>query len=356
MADGGPSPRPALSSVLFEVTERCNLGCRYCYNVYKRPGGAPPARGSYTRARAVLERLFAVADVERVTMSGGEPFLAERFMDLVRFCFAEGKRLIITSNGNGGSDDEYRELVELGLTNIVMPFHSIRAEEHDAMTGRDGSQRRSLESLELVRALGGRATPIVVITRLNHASLAETVLFLKRRGFRRMIINRFNYGGRGIREAGRLALTVTELRRAYEVVNELAVRCGLWVSANICTPHCVLDPTDYPRIGFGACDIEMDGRPFTMDTDGDVRFCNHSPVVMGNIFADDLRAMLATDYARTWERAVPEQCADCGRWEACVGGCRAAAEQLGCDQTEVDPIAWSATSRRSLGLLKYRLQ
>lgn len=346
MASDGTGNRPALPSVLFEVTERCNLDCLYCYNVYKRPNAEPPARGSYERARAVLERLFQVADVARVTMSGGEPFLAERFMDLVRFCFDRGKRLIVTSNGNGGTDDQYRELVELGLSNIVMPFHSVRAEEHDRMTGRAGSQRRSLESLERVRELGGQATPIVVITQLNVGSLAETVLFLKRRGFRRLIINRFNYGGQGIRQAGRLALSVRALRRAYSVVDDLAVKCGLWVSANICTPHCVLDPADYPRIGFGACDLEMENRPFTLDTDGRVRFCNHSPVVMGDIFRDDLSAVLATDYARTWQHAVPEHCDGCDRWAECAGGCRAAAEQLGFDQTEVDPIAWSPSGQR----------
>jgi radical SAM protein with 4Fe4S-binding SPASM domain len=63
---------------------------------------------------------------------------------------------------------------------------------------------------------------------------------------------------------------------------------------------------------------------------------------MGNLFRDELRAILATDYAKRWERALPEHCDGCEQWAACVGGCRAASEQLGYSMTEVDPIAWQS--------------
>jgi pyrroloquinoline quinone biosynthesis protein E len=341
MPSRSPDPRPYLPSVLFEVTTRCNLDCLYCYNVFKRPGGSAPEACSFEQTSRTLDRILEVARVRRVTMSGGEPLLADRFVDLVRRCRERGRRVLITSNGNGGDDRTLRELSALGIETWVLPVHSASPAVHDAMTQRPGSHARSLASIDLLRALGDEVTPIVVITRLNVGDVEKTMLFLKDRGCRRIIMNRFNIGGRGIREADRLALTGAEIRAVFERINDLTAKCGLWVSANICTPHCVLDPRDYPRVGFGVCDLNLASRPITLEANGDVRFCNHSPEIMGNIFRDDLREMVSTAYARRWETAVPERCRGCDRWEACAGGCRAAAEQLGRDMTEVDPIAWS---------------
>jgi len=290
--------------------------------------------------RAVLERLFQIAEIGRVTFSGGEPFLAERFADHVRFCRERGKGVLVTSNGNGGSNADLSELVSLGVETFVFPFHAAAPEVHDALTGVSGSHARALASLETARSLGAQAIPIAVLTRLNADFIAETLFALKRRGFRRIIVNRLNAGGRAIAEAGRIGLTVAELRSAFAAVNDIAEKCGLWISSNVCTPHCVLDPRDYPRIGFGACDVDLDNRPITVDTAGDVRFCNHSPVVMGNIFRDDLDAVFSSEYARRWRDTVPVECEGCAEFRACMGGCRAASEQLGFDMRRVDPIAW----------------
>ena len=332
-----------IPAVLFEVCERCNLDCAYCYSVHKRPGGVPAARGSYGAARAVLERLFEIADVGRVTFSGGEPFLADGFEDHVRFCRERGKGVLVTSNGNGGGEEEYARLVALGVETFVFPFHSVDPAAHDSLTGVPGSHAKAAASLSAVRALGGIAVPIIVLTRLNADGLESTLLELKARGFRRIIVNRVNAGGRAISEAGRIALGVGELRAAFAVAEDVAEKCGLWITSNICTPHCVLDPRDYPRIGFGACDVDLENRPVTVDTAGDVRFCNHSPIVMGNIFKDELGAIFSSEYARRWRETVPEECAGCGRFRECVGGCRAASEQLGFDMSRVDPIAWGLT-------------
>ncbi len=338
MSDGA-SAKWRLPSVLFEVTSRCNLQCSYCYNVYNREGCRTPEPGNFDTAMATLHRLFELAAVDSVTMSGGEPFLAERFTDIVAFCRKEGKSVLITSNGNGGTDEQLTTAVRLGVRTFVMPCHSLRAEEHDAMTGVQGSHGRALQSLLHLKQLGASPAPIIVLTRLNYQSITETLCFLKEQGFRRMIVNRFNFGGRGLAGARQITLSVAELRNTYDRVNDMAARCGLWVTSNVCTPHCVLDPDRYLRIGFGACDIQFRNRPLTLDVHGNVRFCNHSPVRMGNIFEQSIEEILSTPYAHRWESTVPEFCADCTRWEKCVGGCRAAAEQMGLDMTHVDPIA-----------------
>jgi radical SAM protein with 4Fe4S-binding SPASM domain len=39
-----------------------------------------------------------------------------------------------------------------------------------------------------------------------------------------------------------------------------------------------------------------------------------------------------------WEESKPEHCADCELYNKCLGGCRAAAEQMGLSLNNPDPI------------------
>ena len=81
-------------------------------------------------------------------------------------------------------------------------------------------------------------------------------------------------------------------------------------------------------------------RPYTLDTGGNLRFCNHSPVVMGNIFDDSIDSILASTYLEDWRCTVPGYCSECDLYTKCYGGCRAAAEQLGLSLYHPDPILY----------------
>ena len=207
--------RLALRGVIFEVTSKCNLGCLYCYNIHKAPLDISPARGGYDKARKVLKRLFKVAEVERVTMTGGEPFLEERFLELALFCRMKGKRVAVISNGTRGTAEDYRRLIEMGVVLFEQPLHSTVSDEHDEMTGVPGSHEKVLESMGAIRRLGGYVVPMMVITKTNRHRVAETLRLFKELGLYRVMINRFNIGGSGIRNAHRLSLSIDELRQTF---------------------------------------------------------------------------------------------------------------------------------------------
>ncbi len=331
------SARPALRGIIYEVTSRCNLNCLYCYNIHKAPLGIPPATGGYRKAKRTLKRLFKVADVERVTMTGGEPLLQERFLELVLFCRMKGKRVAVISNGNRGAKEDYRHLIGMGVTLYELPLHSTVPEEHDEMTGVPGSHATVLESIGTIRRLGGVVVPMIVITKINRRRVVDTLRLFKRLGLRRIMLNRFNIGGAGIGNARRLSLSIEALREVFAEADEATRALGLKVSSNVCSPRCVLDGRAFPSISFTRCSPRVERRPLTMDLDGNLRFCNHSPIVMGNIFTDDIRDVVSSDYALSWKER-PDFCSGCDEWAACFGGCRAASEQLGQTVRQVDPV------------------
>lgn len=328
-----------LPAVILETTSACNLDCHYCYNVWKRPGHEPVARSSFRQLTRTLRRLFEVADVERITMSGGEPFLSERFSEVVLFCRMRGKQVAIISNGNVAAPAELTQLNDLGISVFELPFHSPTAEAHDRQTGTPGSWQKSKVSIDHLLAIGARVAGVIVLTRVNAGLVVETLTTLHALGIRNVMLNRFNVGGRGIAEAHWLAPDLDQVRAAFRAADDSAARLGLRVTSGVCTPRCIVDPADHPHIAFAFCEPDLQKRPVTLDAAGDLRYCNHSPVKMANIFSDDLDQVFArSTYIEQWQRGVPEPCRACDIYQQCFGGCRAAAEQLGLGLLHGDPL------------------
>jgi radical SAM protein with 4Fe4S-binding SPASM domain len=293
---------------------------------------------SYRKAIHTLKEIFKQADIRSIAFTGGEPFLAERFMEVALFCRMEGKQITIISNGTQGKESDYRQLLKMGVGLFEFPIHSAQAEIHDRMTNLRESWEKSVASVKSVLQLGGYVVPVVVITKHNVRQLGETLDFIHSIGCDRIMLNRYNIGGKGCNNPLEISATAGELRQAFALANKKADELGLRLTANVCSPVCLLDPADYPNIGFGHCSFDVLRRPITLDINGNMRLCNHSPVIAGNIFEQPVEDILFSDYTQSWENSVPDFCAACSQWKKCKGGCRAASEQCSFTLLEEDPI------------------
>ena len=327
-----------LPSVVFEVTPECNQDCRYCYNIWKRPGESAPEAPGFRQARRTLKALFRRAKVGHVTFSGGEPFLTERFLELVLACRLRRKSVTVITNGTCARQADYRSLKDIGVGLVELPVLSFRPEVHDCLTRRTGSWRKATASCALLQKLGVPVVAVVVLTTVNVGDLDGTLDFLKSQGVTRIMINRFNVGGSGIREWRKLSLPAEALRNAFSLAERKARDDGLSISANVCTPFCVLNPRDYPNIRMVSCSPRLEARPVTLDAAGNIRLCNHSTEVLGNIHKTDLEEILRSPYLERFAATVPAVCAGCAEYDRCLGGCRAAGEQLWGRPDRGDPL------------------
>ena len=326
-----------LRNIAFEVTSDCNLKCAYCYNHWKGVDEIYPRLNSYKKAKQTLKQLFKIADVDRISFTGGEPFLSERFLELVLFCRQNGKDVSIISNGNVGKLDDYQKCILLGVRLFQLPILSAQPQIHDQITGISGSWERSMESITQIRNAGGTVVPVIVLTKMNYKHIGETIEFLHEMGFRQMMMNRYNIGGIN-RMNDLCVLNKEEANEAFAVADNLVVEHNLYITSNVCSPICYLNPSDYLHIGFGFCSFDVSLRPLTVNIDGDLRLCNHSPIVAGNIFRDELEDIFNSEYVTSWETMKPEFCNNCESYDTCKGGCRAASEQLGQNLAQPDPI------------------
>lgn len=326
-----------LSHAIIELTSECNLRCEHCYNWWKQEGKQVERFNSYRKAFALLDYLIRKTTVERVVFTGGEPTISERFIELVLHAKVNGAKVTVITNGNG-SLDVYRRLAALKVDLMEFSVLSFRPEIHDSVTGVKGSWERMMASMKFMLEQGRAVVPVIVVTRTNYAYVRECVEELHRMGLRRFMINRYNIGGEGVNHEEGLSLDADSLREVFREVDALAGQLGLDIVSGVCTPHCLLDPKDYPRIRFGNCSFDVYRRPLTFDIIGNVRLCNHSPVIAGNIYQQELSEILFSDYPASWVETKAEACLGCRKWDACHGGCRAAAEQLGGSLRDVDPV------------------
>ncbi len=270
---------------------------------------------------------------------GGEPFMSERFNELVLFCKMEGKQITLITNGTKAENKDYQQLMKLGVGLFEIPVHSPQEEIHDQMVQIKGSWKKSVNSIREIIKADGNVVPVIVITKHNVNVLGETLDFINHSlGCKRIMLNRYNIGGKGCANPLEVSASAKELQQAFGIANQKAKEWGLKLTSNVCSPICLLNPKDYPNIGFGHCSFNPMQKPITLDINGNVRLCNHSPVVAGNIYENKIEDILFSDYSLSWEEKIPEFCATCNEWNKCKGGCRAASEQCYNTLSKEDPI------------------
>lgn len=327
-----------LPFLIFETTSVCNLNCKYCYNIWKRPGVEDFLKNSYKKARKTLKRFFSLAEVEQITFTGGEPFLAERFSELVLYARMKRKQVSIISNGNTASKNDYKTMISLGVNLFEFPIHSFDENIHDGLTQVKGSWKKVIQSVKEVLELKGSVVGVIVITKSNFLNIDKTLAFIKELGLTRVMLNRYNIGGTGIKFIKELATTKVELNHAFEIANIAGKELNMILSSNVCTPLCHLNARDYKNIMFTSCSSSILNKPLTLDIEGNMRICNHSPIIIGNIFENSLDKIIKSPYNQLWVDIIPEYCKSCKIFDKCLGGCRAASEQMNLGLEHVDPI------------------
>jgi radical SAM protein with 4Fe4S-binding SPASM domain len=82
----------------------------------------------------------------------------------------------------------------------------------------------------------------------------------------------------------------------------------------------------YLRLGFGFCAAGSSRAYYTLDTAGNVRPCNHTPTILGNVWTEPFGEIIDATRLADFVAAVPDCCVPCARRDECQGGCKASAQ------------------------------
>ena len=113
-------------------------------------------------------------------------------------------------------------------------------------------------------------------------------------------------------------------------------------------PPCLVDTSAYHHLSFGYCAAGGSRAYYTLDPMGNVRPCNHSKTILGNINETGLREMIGSQTMRRFRAARPRFCLGCRFEKKCQGNCKAAAEVCYGDPCACEPFlqTFMAQARR----------
>jgi AdoMet-dependent heme synthase len=148
-------------SVHLDITYRCNERCEHCYLEHADHGEM-----TTTEILGLLRQLEQVG-VFFLTISGGEPLVRRDCFEIIKSARSLGFNVKLKTNAILIKEPEARKLRSLGVEQVQISVYSHRPEVHDAITKTQGSLKRTVTAIRMLRLQGLKVTIAYVLMKSN---------------------------------------------------------------------------------------------------------------------------------------------------------------------------------------------
>ena len=322
----GQEDRPR--NIVLEVTSACNNDCLYCYNVWKSPQKAyPTGELPLQKVLQIIDGLIEDLPLESIAISGGEPFLRPDLSQIVSHIWSHGTNSVIITNGTMLT----KKNIELtsGANNYELPLLSYRKEVHNKLTKRD-CFNSVINGMRNIKECDKRFAIAFIATRLNYKDLEKTVELAIAFGAEGILYNRMNVSAHNYPYAKKLLPTPDIIKENLDILETMGKEYGLPISSSIPIQPCLIDTRGYKHIHFGFCPLAGKDSYFTVDPMGNLRVCNHSSMIIGNLLEKRFFELYKHPYIHQFMTTIPKSCkSSCPSefLDRCQGGCKEAAKE-----------------------------
>ena len=321
------------SSVVLELTYRCNHRCLFCSCPWEAESADAPKydKGEelhFEDWKKVLDKLHPLG-VKNISISGGEALLKDCLIDLLDYIrcknvYNRDGSIVVISNGLLMNETFLKAFKKY---NVHLSLSLPGLQTFKQHTGEDNASG-VLHWLGEARKMGVSTTVNVTVTGVNYHELYETVANGLLAGADTVLLNRFLAGGRGLSYQKELSLTREQLNGMLDTTEEILQLSNRTGSVGTEFPRCVINDIDkYKQLKIGSLCAAAKSF-FVIDPAGWVRACNHSPRKTGHVFEDPMISV--ADYWNAFiDRAyIPASCVMCKDVNYCDCGCRETASIL----------------------------
>ena len=248
-----PDHRQGTCCVLYEVTNRCDLACRFCF---AEGGGGEDV--PLARVKLDLQRIGELASPGKplLQLSGGEPTVRDDLPEIIAFAKGLGFPYIqLNTNGLRLAEDEayLRACAAAGLSFVFLQFDGTRDEIYRTLRGKPLLAQKQAAIAACGRARLGVTLVPTLVPGVNTDNIGDMVRFGVAqsptvRGVHFQPVSYFGRFPRTPAEADRYTLG--------DLLGDLTTQCPELVSLDDLVPsHC-----DHPLCGFhGSFIAEPDG-------------------------------------------------------------------------------------------------
>jgi len=209
------------------VTYTCPERCVFCSEEHRMQRYRPHPV-TFARIATVL-RTHVARGVRAVHLTGGEPTIHPRFVDVLRLAKKLAMRTSVGTIGTMLAREDFARDALPYLDEALFSLHGPDAETHDALTRRPGSFAQVTRALELALRIRPDFGAYVntVVTKANVERLPETVALADRLGARLIIVSNATPEGLALDDYDALAVPLEDLARVLPQAPAAAPRAIL---------------------------------------------------------------------------------------------------------------------------------
>jgi radical SAM protein with 4Fe4S-binding SPASM domain len=180
-------------SVVYNLTNKCNLRCKHCFQSADNTQGDLMTKEQKFKIIDEMAQLGTAA----MTFSGGEPLMSPDFWDCAKHAFENEIYISIDTNGTLIDDSVANKLVEFGVRSAQVSIDSPMPELHDDFRCMKGAFELSMKGVASMKKAGMFVTMGVTLTSQNVNLIDDFVTLAKKHHFNRIVFYHLIPVGRG---------------------------------------------------------------------------------------------------------------------------------------------------------------
>ncbi|MBT9558379.1 MAG: radical SAM protein, partial [Myxococcales bacterium] len=307
----------------------CDHACGHCYNVWGASDGDAQAGYKPTQLRgqayvAMMEKAIGESGAEHITITGGEPLLHKDAALILETAARLVPSVQLITNGSHVTPEVAALLARLKVRSVQLTLLSADRARHDELKGAvcfDDTVRAIVE----LQSAGVPVQVCFVAMEQNWRDFEGVLELCFALGVRGLSYNRMSPTGDAIHHIERLLPSVESVEANLESAQRLGPKYGIRVATAMPIPPCLIRLERYPHVQFGFCSVGTASPNLTVDPAGNVRSCNLSTGILGNVTTQHWSSFYPAPYVEAFKRAVPEVCKGCAYERSCQGGCKESA-------------------------------
>jgi AdoMet-dependent heme synthase len=293
-----------------ELTSWCPNRCMGCGNIFidRRERQRNGADMNWEDWKTVLQAIAPSATMVRLT--GGEPTQSPHFDRIVQFLEQHAIPFAVLTSGSWPNPQKLLASLssKAQFQGFLISLHGATARQHELFTQVTGSHQTALHSIQQATEAGMDVSVSAILLQSNLGQLRELADTALAHGAKNIIFAR--HIGQTVSE---ITLDDGKLLQAVEEVLALQHH-GYPVKLGNCIPQCFHEnPSTGCTAGLTFC---------TVDPSGNLRPCNHSKTVVGNLFMHSLAELWDSKKLKDWRAMVSSACSACSAYARCAGGCK----------------------------------
>lgn len=307
-----PRPEPGevtlfkrLTNIILEVTNKCNLRCKHCYN----DSGVKRENELTIEDMKKLIDYLADIGVLNIVFSGGEPLLHPDFLDLVEYARSKPLSCIIFTNGTLLTEEIVQQFKTLSILSVATSIDGATPETNDSFRGVPKSFEKTVKSIKMLKKAEIPVRVNVCLHKGILGEIARMLALLKEWGITDYSIWPVSYTGRP--EDTDFVITPEEYKTVVKQIKEYECAEGIKNEFPY-NPHLV-------NCGVGRNSL-------TVRSDGTVVLCPPFPdsTSLGTIqdsLIDIWNNAPLLKKVQHINAAESDMCKGCNHIKVCQGGC-----------------------------------